>query len=511
MSNRLLDELAHNEAFVKVGAHSCRMVFFPENIQAITEGKILAPKWGNWFDSRNGEISYSTKPPEKNEKGAWKRKGRQLCRPSKLLTYIVRQFQFEDFATGDISDIPVTEYDKLKARWVEILATRVGMSNELEIQVSDDVYSIYRTKVADSGVGTLERSCMNRGKEYACSAFPDFYNILGVKIAYIENDDGELLARALLWHGVKIHPKDRNWTKENDTIDMMDRIYGTEEHIEMFKQWAMENNYFRKEEQSWDNPTILLNGVWHNYFSYSAHVGNIKFYGFPYLDTLCFYKYSNNMVTLSTFDIDYEKRLQECHAFSHTTQCYECGDFIVHSRGDEYHEIDGYVYCDNCCVYSSKMGEHILRKNAVESEQYNSYIPAHRSINIPGVGFVLRHDPKVIKIDGVYYWGKAPDRYAKCPECNHYFLKEVMTQQDDGTLMCKRCAGIAGNLEDMNDNVSRLLSELRKRNISTQIMSDGTFTVDVSEIVMGDTTTFISDLFALSESGVDVRYDFDTD
>lgn len=135
-------------------------------------------------------------------------------------------------------------------------------------------------KIDGECYGTLWNSCMrykHRNKYMALYAKNQ-----NIKMLILLDDFGKLSARALLWDGVT----DAN----GNTYKVMDRIYSVHSHdVNFFKDWAKENGYIYKTEQSSKSErcfTINDNLVKLNL---SVKIENYKFNYYPYLDTFKFF------------------------------------------------------------------------------------------------------------------------------------------------------------------------------------------------------------------------------
>jgi hypothetical protein len=209
-----------------------------ENVVVKTSRSIA----GNFFDLRNGEISFHPKPEnQKIEHGIWKREGRQLIKIGKLIQSLNIVF-FDD---NNNKKIPQTDelYYKLLIRYSEIITAKVN-SDKLsdEIKISNDPSGIYTMKLFGSDLGSLNNSCMRNTSAHSCKKGACMYNKFGAKIAYIERNDC-LYARALVWENVKVKETEKTFT-------FMDRIYGNEATIAYLIEFAEKNEWLHKIEQN---------------------------------------------------------------------------------------------------------------------------------------------------------------------------------------------------------------------------------------------------------------------
>lgn len=135
--------------------------------------------------------------------------------------------------------------------------------------------------------GTLWNSCMrycDRNK------YMDLYTKnKNIKMLILINDDGKLIGRALLWNNVQ--------DKNGISYKVMDRIYTIYDHdVNFFKDWAKENGYIHKAEQSAKNEKyFIVDGKRAKlYLSVQLDEWKIKYY--PYLDTFKFFDFDEGIL-----------------------------------------------------------------------------------------------------------------------------------------------------------------------------------------------------------------------
>lgn len=379
MSSRLYKILT-DEYYIKVNGNLSKFKF---NIKGEkTEGdnwNINIKSEANCFDIRNGVISYYMGKQPLNINGKWDREGRQIMKPSTFVNIFKRY-------------LPKDE--KKKNRLIELIASSVKSGN-FNILVSENVGEIYETPTAKEGIGTLGSSCMRpEANEYDGKNFVGEYNkIKGLKIAYALNRKEELIARALLWHDVE---------SEKGTINFMDRIYGTEEAISSFKEWAHENGYFHKVEQSYSNEELVSSTgetVCQMKLVDAIDVNDLK--GLPYIDTM----YIFNNGTMSSYGDGYD-----CHNTDGNLptdcQCDNCGSYNndLHLTSDTEREL-----CDACCIWIEHFG-------------IQGYYEYTREVRINRYYYTMPQDWE----DEDYVWIESKDSYYhiddlyQCEECDKY-------------------------------------------------------------------------------------------
>jgi hypothetical protein len=177
-------------------------------------------------------------------------------------------------------------------------------TSKLKIFEGEDVLKYYLENnyhtVNGNRFGTLWNSCMRQPER---NKFMKLYakNSDKVKLLVFFSDDNKVRARALLWEGVKDH---KDSTKE---YKFMDRIYYVYDHdINFFKDWAKENGYISKWEQS--AKTELLFDIEGDVKRLQLYVnldhGGLSY--FPYLDTFKnFYVSKSRFSNSQNYNFDY--------------------------------------------------------------------------------------------------------------------------------------------------------------------------------------------------------------
>lgn len=290
------------------------------------------------FREKENLISFCPfgKVQERTDSGDWKKEGRQSAKPGKVVRMILKQ----EFTDAEIEKF-VNCFKAYECRTKVFFKT----VNPAEAYDSDN-YAI----VIDS--------CMkNKG-------FTDFYpNSVQSLVAY--NADG-FIGRALLWNEVKGLSHD---------IKVMDRIYGKDDTIQMFKDWARENGYYRKEHQNYSSKQCFVDPEGMNVSLRLTvnHPTQSEYEDeFPYMDTFTY----GNGNELNNFGFDESEQ----YTYNCTDGCRDCppkedehegqvqlynGDWEDEDNaclvGDEYYSLDD-------CVICHRSSEWILLENAYRIE-----------------------------------------------------------------------------------------------------------------------------------------------
>jgi hypothetical protein len=177
--------------------------------------------------------------------------------------------------------------------------------SKLKIVEGEDILKYYLEDnyhtLNGSRAGSLWNSCMRQRER---NKFMNLYakNSDKVKMLVFFSEDDKVRARALLWDGVKDH---KDSTKE---YKFMDRIYYYYDHdINFFKDWAKENGYLCKWEQSAKTGMLFDDGTGSPvkkslYVMLDEH--NLPYY--PYLDTFKFFNFDKGRFSNSdSYNFDY--------------------------------------------------------------------------------------------------------------------------------------------------------------------------------------------------------------
>jgi hypothetical protein len=252
---------------------------------------------GNYIKRVDDEIDVvSFLPKSKYEKveNEWEN-GRIKIKIGRFIRKFLTEFSFKNFKiTDSLIEKFVNLYKSYFSRDTSKLKIFEG-EEILKYYLEDNYHT-----VNGSRFGTLWNSCMRQPER---NKFMKLYakNKDKVKLLVFFSDDDKVRARALLWEGVKDH---KDSTKE---YKFMDRIYYVYDHdINFFKDWAKENGYISKWEQS--AKTELL-------FDIDGEVKRLQLYVnlddsglsyYPYLDTFKnFYVSKNRFSNSQNYNFDY--------------------------------------------------------------------------------------------------------------------------------------------------------------------------------------------------------------
>lgn len=177
-------------------------------------------------------------------------------------------------------------------------------TSKLKIVEGQEILKYYREDSYHTNgckYGSLWNSCMRQAER---NKFMKLYadNIDKVKMLVFFDDNEKIRARALLWEEVRDH------SDKDVRYKFMDRIYSFYDHdVDFFKDWAKENGYITKWEQSAKSERDFdLGDRVHSRMSLYVKLDNTEQEHYPYLDTFKFYKVDKNRFSNSdSFNFDY--------------------------------------------------------------------------------------------------------------------------------------------------------------------------------------------------------------
>jgi len=175
--------------------------------------------------------------------------------------------------------------------------------SRLKVVEGEDIMKYYREDSYHINLGrygSLWNSCM---RQHERNKFMKLYadSADKIKMLVFFDDADKIRARALLWHGVKDHDDDEAEYK------FMDRIYSFYDHdVDFFKDWARENGYIAKWEQSARSERSFdIDGARSEMSLYvNLEAASQEYY--PYLDTFKFFNVGKKRFSnTGDFNFDY--------------------------------------------------------------------------------------------------------------------------------------------------------------------------------------------------------------
>ena len=253
---------------------------------------------GNYIIKEEGDVvSYLPKSKINPDKDPWVSSGRVKIRIGRFANKFLKKNAFQEF---NIVPTDIEQFVNLYKSYF------VRDKVNFQVVSGEDIYKWYcytsYHHVNGNTFGTLWNSCMRQTER---NKFMKLYaDNDSIKMLIMLADDGKLLGRALLWEDVN------EYNTENK-YKIMDRIYTIHDHdVNLFKNWAKENGYLHKMDQTARSEMYFVEYINGNpnamakYLYVTLPNHRIKYY--PYLDTFKFYNshngtFSNNDTYLYEF------------------------------------------------------------------------------------------------------------------------------------------------------------------------------------------------------------------
>lgn len=252
---------------------------------------------GNFISKVEKEIDMvSFLPASKFEKveDVW-HKGRTSMKIGRFLRKFLNEYSIKNY---EIDDVQIEKFVNTFKSYFSRDASR------LKIVEGEEILKYYREDSYHTNgckYGSLWNSCMRQAER---NKFMKLYadNVGKVKMLVFFDESEKIRARALLWEGVRDH------NDKEARYKFMDRIYSFYDHdVDFFKDWAKENGYITKWEQSAKSERDFdLGDRVYSRMSLYVKLDNTEQENYPYLDTFKFYKVDRNRFSNSdSFTFDY--------------------------------------------------------------------------------------------------------------------------------------------------------------------------------------------------------------
>jgi hypothetical protein len=168
-----------------------------------------------------------------------------------------------------------------------------GFKN-MNIVEGEDIRKWYNEKsYTKNQKSTLGKSCM---KYEGTSQFLDIYceNSSVVKLLIYLDDEGKLLARALLW-------------TLSDGKKYMDRCYYNDETLNyIFSKWAIDNNYYY-----YNGHSVYYNGEYADCENFKVNLEKSLFNFYPYMDSFKYLYSKDNVLSISPLNLVGLRKLED--------------------------------------------------------------------------------------------------------------------------------------------------------------------------------------------------------
>lgn len=275
-----------------------------------------------------------------SDTGKWSSKNRQEARIGKLVQMLLPS---EVYATSEIEE------------FVNLIKAQVVPKGDFVIVQGEDIRKYYHYSTYHKGVGTLETSCMRYS---SCQKYFDIYVENAKMLVYMYKN--KIKARAILW--------------EIDGNTYMDRIYGSDSMIIVFKNYAQSQGWYTKFHQSYKHPEMWINPNGDAIEKRLSLNIDKSYEYYPYMDT---FLYLSGTALYNTPQSGRYRPLDNTNG-SPLYTCCDCG--VESSDKNDFAVIDDKYYCDDCYVYDvngkvipygtavyiDAIGEYTHEDNAVE-------------------------------------------------------------------------------------------------------------------------------------------------
>ena len=288
-----------------------------------------------------------------SEDEIWSSSKRYQTKPSGVISKIFRKIDYQEMEIF---------IDSIKSHGSKL-------HTQFSIATGEEILWWYDEESYDRRThGSLNSSCM---KHKSCQGFFDLYTKNSGAIDLLILRDkifGTLLGRALLWEvdgGVKI----------------MDRIYTTNDSVYrgLFKDFATENGYYYRAEQSWNSSLWFIVDGKRQYLELSVKLDTKSVNNYPYLDTFKFFdvetktffnykpKESSNILVMTSSS----GSSNSCHSLEQSQEdlnYYNSSDVIhLDYRDIRVHRnrvvssdiLNRWIHVDDC-RYSDKIEDHLF-------------------------------------------------------------------------------------------------------------------------------------------------------
>lgn len=289
----------------------------------------------------------------------------------------------------------------------------------------DEVYNLYHYSS-----GTIGSSCM-RGKGHY---YDDLQRTETISIAYIINDEEEVLGRALLWEAKDLH---------GESYKLMDRVYyHNEQSLRSLLQWGRDNGYCVKEEQNFSNSNFVtpdgmildkaFKVMLDSSLDEAPYMDTFKYYGFKDYDenTPCLYTREikgKDLLLLDSTDGTVNNN-------SNLVCCDHCNDSFNSANEGAYIPNTGYV-CDDCLYeyyyYTVDTSEYVYHDDVYITRNGDAYASNKNLIYCDDIAeYVHQNDDWAYIEDLCEYWYNYEDAYYHEDDCCYYSYPEQIKEDE---------------------------------------------------------------------------------
>lgn len=267
----------------------------------------------------------------------WSSSKRYQTKPSGVISKIFRKIDYQEMEIF---------IDSIKSHGSKL-------HTQFSIATGEEIAWWYDEESYDKRThGSLNSSCM---KHKSCQEFFDLYTKNSGTIDLLILRDkifGTLLGRALLW-------------EVDGGLKIMDRIYTTNDSVYrgLFKDFATENGYYCRAEQSWNSSLWFMVDGKRQYLELSVKLDTTDISRFPYLDTFKFFDLDNK-----TFYNYHPKNSERIVVMTSSSGSFN------HSSSLEQSQEDLNYYNSSDVIYLDYRDIRVHRNRVVSSDILNRWI-----------------------------------------------------------------------------------------------------------------------------------------
>lgn len=320
--------------------------------------------FGNYVTTRQGMLSFLPNGREHKinpETGKWLRDGRQEMKPAKLARKLIRELQLADLTDADFEKFG----NKVRA-YLGVVGDEDGEGKNIRLEIIEgaaikDAYARENYSEILGNSTNLHNSCM---RSECSQRYFGIYteNTSAVKMLVARDEENKVLGRALLWHF-------------DDGDKGMDTVYGPDIVAQLMIDWAMDNGYWYKSNQSCHHHNFDGHGLDKHNTTELKDIGKLtrkvtlnktEFDFYPFVDSLYYLCNDGSKYYLTNqHDRNVEKTLRDTGGSYEEYSDDDDDDYVTLESGDRVHiddacyldyrnhegsRIDGY-YHDSECVY----------------------------------------------------------------------------------------------------------------------------------------------------------------
>jgi len=345
----------------------------------------------------NGMISFLPKGQEclLTSDGKWSRQNRVDCKAGKFLNKVKNERGY-DWTAQDIE------------QFVNYYKSKTIVKGEFSVVKGEEIREWYHYSTYQDGSGSLNNSCM---KYDQCGKYFGIYtDNPEVSMIVLVNDEDKLVGRALLWNN-----------------RYMDRVYGSDDTIVAFHNFADDNEYIPIFQCSVGNISVELSYTEFDRYPYMDSLSQIFSRGVANHHSSSIGTYVGSAQSTGGYLEGNEDNYDEDYYCS----CEDCGCGMYE---DDYYYINDQYYCSECICYSEVHGEDIPRHQATRLHD-GDYCYDDCTVVLHNGNYAWQDDDYLIGLPSGEYALEDEVTYCDYSE-QHYLTNEVILYSlDDITIV----------------------------------------------------------------------------